>query len=110
LTDLQIVGLILGCISPVVASQFFIYYKLGRMEQHIINSVNGCMLEENSEQITVVCLQCGSMYEIPIKEFTARCRICGKLGLAAWRVEDEPDSQLSDEDDFPQFVGWPEEE
>lgn len=41
MTDLQVVAVVFGAIAPVVGSQFFLYYKIGRMEQRIKDSVNG---------------------------------------------------------------------
>lgn len=41
MTDLQVIGAIFAAVSPLYGSLWFMFYKLGRMEQRIISAVNG---------------------------------------------------------------------
>lgn len=42
MTDLQIIAALCGGgLTALTGSQFFIYYKIGRMEQRLIDTING---------------------------------------------------------------------
>lgn len=54
MTEIQFVATLLGSgLVLLTGSQFFVYYRLGRMEQRIIDTINGkarCDEEEKSDE------------------------------------------------------------